>query len=393
MKPRLHISVYGSGMGHAARMVALARRLSLPAYFSSWGEGKEYIEEEGYKVFEVPAVDIEWSEQGRMAIKKTVTKLPKNFYSFVYQVLVERKLMLRTNSSVVISDSRLSAIVAAYSLGLPSLLVTNQLRIAMPLEESAVQSFIERSAAELLGPFWSLADEVIAPDLPPPYTISERTLLGLSSVKKKIRFAGFLASKPSATEEEVERARRLLEIEGKAVYAQISGPRPTKRWFLNLLLAAAPLVKGATIIISMGEPGKEGMRKSRNIRLLYWNEMFDATMVLSDLVISRGGHSTIARSVLAEKPMVLVPIAYHGEQMSNAKKASSLGVARFLNPVGLTPKAVAEAITQALDDENMKDKARELAGLSSKLDPFSLIGDLIALHSAQSTHLKPYASP
>lgn len=368
-------------MGHAARMVSLVRRLSLPATFTSWGEGKDYISEEGYRVLEVPAVDIEWSEQGRMAIKKSVTKLPRNLYSLAYQVITERKLMRHTKPSVVISDSRLSAIIAAHSIGLPSILVTNQLRIAMPLETSLVQSMIERTVAEALGPFWSLADEIIAPDLPPPYTISEKTLLGATSVRRKIRFVGFLVPKPEAEEANIERARRVLDIEGKLVYAQISGPRPTRRWFLNLLLAAAPMIKGATIVISVGEPGMSGMKRSKNIRLLYWNEMFDATVVLSDLLVSRGGHSTIARGVLAGKPMVLVPIAYHGEQMSNSKKATSLGLAEFLNPVGLTPKRLADIISYALEDGRMKSRAAELSAIASELDSFDFMKEIITLYS------------
>lgn len=391
MKPRLHISVYGSGMGHAARMVSLVRRLSFPATFTSWGEGKDYINEEGYRVLEVPAVDIEWSEQGRMAIKKSVTKLPRNLYSLAYQVITERKLMYRTKPSVVISDSRLSAVVAAHSMGLPSILITNQLRIAMPLESSLVQSIIERSVAELLGPFWALADEIIAPDLPPPHTISDKTLLGVKSVKKKVRFIGFLVPKPEAKKADVEKAKRILDVEGKLVYAQISGPRPTRRWFLNLLLAAAPMVKGATVVISVGEPRMNGMKRLKNIRLLYWNKMFDATIALSDLLVSRGGHSTIARGILAGKPMVLVPIAYHGEQTSNSKKAASLGIAKFLNPVELTPKKLAEEISYALEDGGMKNKAVRLSEIASRFDPFGLMKNLIFLYS--SIRRAPYAIP
>ena len=391
MKPRLHVSVYGSGMGHAARMVSLVRRLSFPAIFTSWGEGRDYISEEGYRVLEVPAVDIEWSEQGRMAIKKSVTKLPRNLYSLAYQVITERELMRRTKPSMVISDSRLSAIIAAHSIGLPSILVTNQLRIAMPLESSLMQSMIERSVAELLGPFWALADEIVAPDLPPPYTISDKTLLGVRSARKKLRFVGFLVSRPEAGKADVEKAKRVLDVEGKLVYAQISGPRPTRRWFLNLLLAAAPMVEGATVVISVGEPGMNGMKRSRNIRLLYWNEMFDATIALSDLLVSRGGHSTIARGILAGKPMVLVPIAYHGEQTSNSKKAASLGIARYLNPVELTPKKLAETISHALEDGQMESNATKLSEVASRLDPFGLMKTLITFHS--SNRRAPHAIP
>lgn len=368
-------------MGHAVRMVNLVRQLSLPAIFTSWGEGREYIVKEGYCALEVPSVDVEWSDLGRMAVKKSVSKLPRNLCSLANQVRMERKLMHFTKPSIVISDSRLSAIIAAHTTGLPSILVTNQLRIAMPLETSLMQPILERAVAEALGPIWSLANEIVAPDLPPPYTISEKTLLGLASLRGRIKFLGFFETRPKVEEAEIERARMILNVEGKLVYAQISGPRPTRKWLLLQLLAAAPMIKGATLAISVGEPGKRGIVKSKNVRLLYWNEMFDATVAASDLLVSRGGHSTIAKGILAGKPMVLVPIPYHGEQMSNSKKAESLGLAKFLDPVRLTPSRLADAISHALENGQMESRAAELSAIASKFDSFKLMGDLITLHS------------
>ncbi len=380
MNAKLYFSIYGSGMGHAARTAALARSLGFLSLFSSWGEGKEYLEKEGFNVVESPSVDVEWSEQGRMAIKKSVTKLPRNLSSFAYQIIHEVNSISKFKPDVVISDSRLSPIVASRVLNIPSILIANQLRIALPLEGSLVQSFLEKVTAEKLGIFWGLAKEIIAPDLPPPYTISEKTLLHASSIRRRIRFIGFLINAPKVRKESVEKAKSILEINSpKVVYAQVSGPRATKRWMVDLLiLASKELPKDVTLIVSMGEPkSSRDVIKSGNLRLLYWNDLLDATLSIADLVVTRGGHSSIAKCISMGKPMVLLPIAYHGEQIHNSRKAEKLGIARMINPVSADHGTLAKCIIESLSDNSLKEKALEISEISSKFNAFSSFKEIL----------------
>jgi len=380
LNAKLYFSIYGSGMGHAARTAALAKSLGSISLFSSWGEGKEYLEKEGFNVIESPSVDVEWSEQGRMAIKKSITKLPRNLSSFAHQIICELSSISKFKPDVVISDSRLSPIIASHILDIPSILITNQLRIALPLENSFVQSFLERITAEKLGIFWSLAKEIIAPDLPPPYTISEKTLLYVSLIKRRIRFIGFLISAPKVRREDIEKTKSVLEIDSpKVVYAQVSGPKPTKRWMVDLLiLASKELPKDVTLIVSMGEPrSTKDVIKSGNLRLLYWNDLLDATLSIADLVVTRGGHSSIAKCISMGKPMVLLPIAYHGEQIYNSKKAEKLGIARMVNPVSADHRTLAECIIESLSNNNLKEKALEISEISSKFNAFSSFKEIL----------------
>jgi UDP:flavonoid glycosyltransferase YjiC (YdhE family) len=372
-------------MGHAARMVALAEKLDRMTVFSSWGEGKEYIRRKGFMVFNSPSVDIEWSEQGRMAIKKSVSKLPRNLSSFALQILYERAMIKRLSPSLVISDSRLSSVIASRTLGVASILITNQLRIALPLEGSYMQRFLERSVSETLGLLWNMADEVLAPDLPPPYTISEYTLLNLLSSRGRIKFIGFMVDRPRAKAMEVERALNLLDLKGKKlVYAQISGPKPTRRWLFDMVLAASKhLAEDVGVIVSMGDPeGPKEVIRSGNIRILPWNELLDPIILVSDLIISRGGHSTIGKCILAGKPMVLIPIAYHGEQINNSKKVERLGLGKFVDPVKTNPKHLAEKILMALDDEGQRRRALAFSELALRYDAFRTVKETIFLGSA-----------
>ena len=58
---------------------------------------------------------------------------------------------------------------------------------------------------EFLGLLWRLADRILVPDLPPPYTIAEDNIWGTSSVIKKIEYVGFTAPKSYITEEQLKK--------------------------------------------------------------------------------------------------------------------------------------------------------------------------------------------
>ncbi|MDG6934702.1 MAG: hypothetical protein JRN68_08385 [Nitrososphaerota archaeon] len=76
--PLLHVAVYGSGLGHAARMIPLINVLadSFEIYCTSWGEGLSLLKRNGLECVEVPPVDVQWGSEGRMAFKRTVRSLP-----------------------------------------------------------------------------------------------------------------------------------------------------------------------------------------------------------------------------------------------------------------------------------------------------------------------------
>ncbi len=162
---RVHFGVYGSGLGHASRTSLLAEALKpdVHSYFTCWGEGLEFLLESGHLCTEVPPVDVEWGEAGRMAFKKTLRRFPYAYVNFARQSVQERDIMLRMRPKLVLSDSRLSSVVAAWLCGIPSLLIINQLRISLPPVAGGLRSPIERVSAELLALGWDRSRAILAP--------------------------------------------------------------------------------------------------------------------------------------------------------------------------------------------------------------------------------------
>ncbi len=217
-------------MGHASRMAAVARNLvssGMDVMFSSSGEATEWFRSQGYRCNDVPLVDVVFTDSGSFSAKETAKYSFLIFAKFYRQVGIETRNLIKYSPDVVLSDSMLSTIVAAKFLGLKSISVLNQLR----LESSAGTP---RIAAKLLSygsitvgdAFWELSGRILLPDLPPPFTISEKNLWNAGNAGRRAEYVGFLAS--PAEQKDDELTGRLSSISKKKVYWQISGPTKTR---------------------------------------------------------------------------------------------------------------------------------------------------------------------
>ena len=63
----------------------------------------------------------------------------------------------------------------------------------------------------MLGLFWSLSDEILMPDLPPPYTISEANITG-SDVANRVRYVGFMSPKAIVSEDRMNKVKNNSRI-------------------------------------------------------------------------------------------------------------------------------------------------------------------------------------
>lgn len=78
-----------------------------------------------------------------------------------------------------------------------------------------------------------------------------------------------------------------------------------------------------------------------------------------DLVVSHGGSGTVVDALAAGLPSVLLPLG--ADQLLNAARCEALGVGVPLDPVRVTPQAIAAAVTRVLDDRAMAAAARGFA--------------------------------
>jgi UDP:flavonoid glycosyltransferase YjiC (YdhE family) len=381
---KVYVAMYGVGLGHASRMLLVADNLKKDAniQFSSFGDAVNYIRMHGYDCLPVPSIDFGWGTDTGFSIKESIMKLPKNFLHFTAQLGTEGKNIGSFKPDVVVSDTRLSSLFMAKTLNIPCITILNQIKLLLSprLREVRVARKFEDMLGEVMGALWSKSDLVFIPDLPPPYTLSEQNIWPVGSTANKLKYIGFMAPKPTINEEYVDKVAKLLGFDHSkpVVFAHISGPNETKMTVLKMIMEALKDNDDIQFIVSEGKPeGDTVPRKISNGWYFEWCPVRDEIFAMSDLLIMRGGHSTLAQAIQYGKPVVSIPIENHGEQLGNASKAQKIGLGVMLKQKGLKLEDISNATEQVLNDSTFSEKAKMLMGYANKLNGIENISNIV----------------
>jgi UDP-N-acetylglucosamine--N-acetylmuramyl-(pentapeptide) pyrophosphoryl-undecaprenol N-acetylglucosamine transferase len=371
---KVYLAAFGSGMGHASRMAALAEELLSAGdkvAFSSSGEVTGWLRTRGFLCNDVPLVDVAFNHAGAFSATETLKYSPILMGRLCRQVQREVGNLRRFAPQVVLSDSMVSTIMASRLLGVRAVAILNQLRlISSPRTPRVAGQLLAGGSITLVNAIWESCDEILIPDLPPPYTISERNLWNAGSASSRARYIGFLTPKGDAgagREAPLEAWR--TEKRRRKVFWQISGPPPTRGPFLaKALEAAKALQEEYLFVITAGEPGGKTVPTAVPGGFLYpWCDSSHTFLDTCDAVISRAGHVSISDYILRAKPCVLVPIQSQTEQIGNANKAERLGFAVVVEEIELDPARVGEALSE-LSEERHASRASELRSLAEGYD-------------------------
>lgn len=373
-----YFAPYGVGLGHASRLVMVADQLQnndVRVRFSSFGEAASYITMRGYKCATVAPVEFAWSMGGGFSIKNSLANIPLWFANFSRQVNQETRNMTMYSPDIIVSDSRLSPLLAAKLLRIPSIVVLNQVKLLLSprLRELAVARLFEKMVGELLGSMWNMADRVLIPDLPPPYTISAHNVWEVGSTAPRLEYIGFTSPKPSVTEGEVNRVVKKLEFDRSrpVVFIHVSGPAGTRMALVRVALEASKMLDSKIqFVISEGNArGSTEPRKVGESGWYYeWCPVRDEIFAMSELLVLRGGHVALSEAIQFGRPVVTVPIENHGEQLGNSAKIAELGMGVMLRPKGLKAEQLASSISEVLGNPQYRRKAAELQKMTEKLN-------------------------
>jgi UDP:flavonoid glycosyltransferase YjiC (YdhE family) len=372
---KVYFAMYGVGLGHASRMLLVANNLSADAtvQFSSFGDAVDYVRMHGFECLSVPPIDFGWGMDSGFSIKESIMKLPKNFLHFTAQLGTEGRNIRNFKPDVVVSDTRLSSLFMAKTFDVPCITILNQIKLLLSprLRQISVARLFEDMLGEVLGSFWSMSESVLVPDLPPPYTLSEQNIWSVGSAANKLKYIGFMAPKPTISEEYVDKVAKLLGFNPRkpVVFAHISGPHETKMAVLKKVMDAFKDNGKIQFVISEGKPNGDTVpRRMRNGWYFEWCPVRDEIFAMSNLLIMRGGHSTLAQAIQYGKPVVTIPIENHGEQMGNANKAQKIGLGLMLKQKELKPEDVASAAERVLNDSSFDSNAKMLMDVANKLN-------------------------
>jgi UDP-N-acetylglucosamine--N-acetylmuramyl-(pentapeptide) pyrophosphoryl-undecaprenol N-acetylglucosamine transferase len=373
-----YLAPYGVGLGHASRLIMVADHLKqegIDVQFSTYGEAVSYVSLRGYTCATVSPVEFAWSMEGGFSVKDSIANVPVWFANFLRQVNQETRNMLHCNPDIVLSDSRLSPLMAARLLKVPSVVMLNQIKLLLSprLRDLTAPRIFENVMGEFLGSMWAMAERVLVPDLPPPYTLSAHNIWDIGSASRKLEYIGFASPRPQINQEHVIRVANILGFDKSRplVFVHVSGPSQTRPALLKVAVETAKrLDPKIQFVISAGNPrGKSDPRRIGRLSWYYeWCPVRDEIFAASDILVLRGGHVALSQAIQFGKPVVTVPIENHGEQLGNCAKIAELGAGVMLHPKQLRPEQLADAIQRVLGDSDYNKKAAELQRLAEKLN-------------------------
>jgi len=374
---RAYLAPYGVGLGHASRLLSISEYLKddyVTLRFSSYGEAVSYISNQGYECIEVPPIEFAWNNGG-FSVKNSISNIPLWFTNFARQIAQETRNISSFNPNLVISDSRLSPILSSKILGVPSIVILNQIKLLLSprIREFKLARIFEKLNGEFFGTMWSLSEKLLIPDLPPPYTIAEHNIWNLESVKKKIRYIGFTTAKWNGDDQAMNSVLHSLNLERSKpiIFIHISGPYETRLNLISTIIEASRYFrKDIQYIISEGRPnGSTVPRKLSSTGWYYeWCPVRDEIFALSDLIVIRAGHAAISHAIQYGKPMVTIPIQNHGEQLGNSEKVERMKIGIRLGPSKTNAEQIAQAIHKILDDKSYTQNVEKLMELTDNYD-------------------------
>jgi UDP:flavonoid glycosyltransferase YjiC (YdhE family) len=382
-----YFAPYGVGLGHASRLVMVADQLQgngVDVKFSSFGEAAGYVSMKGYECATVAPVEFAWSMEGGFSVKHSIANIPVWFTNFTRQVNQETRNMTLYSPDVIVSDSRLSPLVAAKLVRIPSIVILNQVKLLLSprLRQLAIARLFEGMVGEFLGSMWNMADRVLIPDLPPPYTISAHNVWDIGSAARRLEYIGFTSPKHQITESEINKVAGRLGFDRSrpVVFIHVSGPSETRMALVRVALEAVKkLDPKIQFVISEGRAkGETEPRRIGESSWYYeWCPVRDEIFAMSDLLVLRGGHVALSQAIQFGKPVVTIPIENHGEQLGNSAKVAELGMGVMLHPKGLKPEQLADAISLVLANPEYKNKTAELQKMTEKLNGIENVVNII----------------
>jgi UDP-N-acetylglucosamine--N-acetylmuramyl-(pentapeptide) pyrophosphoryl-undecaprenol N-acetylglucosamine transferase len=342
--------------------------------FSTFGEAARYLSGLGYSCNIVPPIEFGWTSDGHFSISTSIANIPRYFVNFSRQINHEISNMIKFRPDIVVSDTRLSPVLASKILHIPSIVLLNQVRLLLSptLRRYRVTRSFEALNGEVLGLGWTLTEKILIPDLPPPYTISENNIWGTNSVRNKLEYIGFTTPQTYVTESNAKKVCTDLGLNRAApiVFVHVSGPIETRMPLVRVAMDASKASKEPIqFIISAGYPGGNPQPKSIQGGWFYeWCPVRDEIFSLSDVIVIRGGHAAISQAIKFGKPIVTIPIENHGEQLGNSQKIARLEIGVAVTTRPLRPEDVSDAIKLVLNNPTYLRRANELRELSEKLN-------------------------
>lgn len=302
------------GLGHAGRIVPLARRLQQLNQNIFFGSGDEHLnffrsEVPGATYIHFPGFRINYSGCLPQYIV-ILLKTPLLIYHIVLEHYRLRKIIADNSIDIVISDYR----IGLWNSGIKTVFITHQLRIQFPKPFR----FLEFIGIQISRSIVKRYTFCFIPDLDGDLNVSGRLSHGFR-LPGNVRYIGILSRFSGNNQQYNFKPGQCTVI--------LSGPEPQRSILKNKLTEILIFLGKPTTILE-GKPGKTSESHSfKNI--VYYSHLSENETIKqikeSEIIICRSGYTTIMELISLGRSAILIPTPGQTEQEYLAKNLQEKG--------------------------------------------------------------------
>jgi len=387
---KVYLGVCGLGLGHMGRCIPIAQKLverGAEVLFSTYRDAVPYVKEAGFAFVEAPSVGFVVKPDGTVDFRQTVVNPGPFLASFTVtkQLEAEIEFIRAFRPDVVVSDSRVSPLLAAKILNVPDVCILNQFQIIIPRRSRLLRlaKLVDTGALAMIGKLWtSGAAHLMIPDFPPPYTLSAGNLRIPKAYQKRVQLVGpILPIHPQGLPSKEELRKDLgLDTSSPFIFIPISGPNEERAYLTEVLRQIVmDFPEDYQVVLSLGYPDGSTKPIHRGRTAIYdWVPNRFEYLKACDLVVSRAGHGTLTQSISYGKPMVLIPTPSHTEQLNNAYRVQELGIAEVLEQKDVRRESLVGIVEKVLLDESYKNRIEAVQKEISELNGLeTIVGTIV----------------
>jgi UDP-N-acetylglucosamine--N-acetylmuramyl-(pentapeptide) pyrophosphoryl-undecaprenol N-acetylglucosamine transferase len=351
MTHRIYFSVCGEGYGHSSRDIAIANVLTAgraDVLMGCYG----YVHERLKTKFNVAEIEKEFEmvgSNGAFDLKATIFRSKKTALRFSKMITDEKKLIEDFGATCVVADGRTAAVFAAFKLGLPCIMISNQTSLEPFFKEANFLIRLIGKPVELTAKTLTTITEItIIPDFPPPDTVCIESLSRDRHIMKKQTFVGPVVSMGREGDRNTPQ-----DIRSPFVLTLLGGHLFRRPIFEGILKIADRFPEACFLIFT---PFKSDLVPP-NVTIREFAVDISSYMQVADLIITQAGHSTAMEILTLGKPALIIPDKGQIEQENNALRMKELGVSETLDYASLKPQQIFEKINILLSNKSYKKKA------------------------------------
>lgn len=294
------------GLGHAARMIPVARTLLQMDHNVLIGSGEEHLsflrdELPNLKYIDFPGFKPRYSSIFPQYLA-LLFKIPVLLYHIILEHQRLKRIIKEYNIDIVISDNRFGL----WNNDITTVYITHQLLIPFPEKFR----FLESSGRRLHNAIIRKYSFCFIPDLPGEINLTGRLSHGFK-IQKNVRYLGILSRFDNIDE---PASGDHMNFSHNTVI--LSGPEPQREIFKQKLTAILKDKEKKTVIFE-GKPGIGGeITPIGNLTFISHlpPDRMKAIIKSSDLIISRSGYTTIMELVSMNCSALIIPTPGQTEQ-------------------------------------------------------------------------------